>query len=157
MARLQFHIKPIGPDELTSWRSLRKALWPQASEAEHQQETEDLLSQPERYLAVIAVSPDGDAIGLAEASIRRDYVNGCDKSPAVFLEGIYVSPLSRRMGVASALCTSVEQWGVSQGCEEFASDTDINNLDSQRLHKALGFAETERVVFFRKRCHSRTS
>ncbi|SNU90038.1 GNAT family N-acetyltransferase [Pandoraea sputorum] len=45
--------------------------------------------------------------------MRRDYANGCDRSPAVFLEGIYVSPLSRRMGVARALCTSVEPWGVS--------------------------------------------
>ncbi|AKC71723.1 aminoglycoside 6'-N-acetyltransferase [Pandoraea oxalativorans] len=157
MPHLQFHIKPIGTDELTPWRSLRKDLWPQASEAEHRQETEELLSQPERYLAVIAMSPDGDALGFAEASIRRDYVNGCDTSPAVFLEGVYVSPLSRRMGVARALCTSVEQWGVLQGCEEFASDTDINNVDSQRLHKALGFAETERVVFFRKRCRTGTT
>ncbi|WP_411829182.1 aminoglycoside 6'-N-acetyltransferase [Pandoraea sputorum] len=150
MTRLQFHIKPIGPDELTSWRALRKALWPQASRAEHQQETEDMLKQPERYLAVIAVSPEADAIGFAEASIRRDYVNGCDGSPVVFLEGIYVSPVSRRMGVARALCMSVEQWGVLQGCEEFASGTDINNADSQRLHEALGFAESERVVFFKK-------
>ncbi|WP_224786883.1 GNAT family N-acetyltransferase [Pandoraea sputorum] len=54
-----------------------------------------------------------DLIGFAEASMRRDYANGCDRSPAVFLEGIYVSPLSRRMGVARALCTSVEPWGVS--------------------------------------------
>ncbi|APD12565.1 GNAT family N-acetyltransferase [Pandoraea sputorum] len=97
-------------------------LWPQASQAEHQQETEDLLSQSERYLAVIAVSPDADAIGFAEAPMRRDYANGCDKSPVVFLEGIYVSPLSRRMGVSRALCTSIEQRGVLQGCEEFAQD-----------------------------------
>ncbi|VVE77864.1 aminoglycoside 6'-acetyltransferase [Pandoraea sputorum] len=54
--------------------------------------------------------------------MRRDYANGRDKSPVVFLEGIYVSPLSRRMGVSRALCTSIEQCGVLQGCEEFAQD-----------------------------------
>ncbi|WP_150810967.1 hypothetical protein [Pandoraea sputorum] len=85
MTRLHFHVKPILPDVLTSWRALRKVHWPQASQAEHQQETEDLLSQSERHLAVIAVSTDANAIGFAEASIRCDYVNGCDKSPVVFL------------------------------------------------------------------------
>ena len=32
--------------------------------------------------------------------------------------------------------------GEAAGCSELASDTDIANLDSQRLHAALGFAET---------------
>lgn len=37
------------PDELMSWGALRNVHWPQASQAEQQQETEDLLSQSERY------------------------------------------------------------------------------------------------------------
>ncbi|WP_150740869.1 GNAT family N-acetyltransferase [Pandoraea anapnoica] len=70
------------------------------------------------------------------------------KSPS----GIYVSPLSRRIGVSSALCTSVEQWGISHGCADFASDTQINNTEAQMIHQALGFTEMERVVVYRKHC-----
>ncbi len=31
-----------------------------------------------------------------------------------------------------------------------ASDADIGNVVSHAMHEALGFAETERVVYFRK-------
>ncbi|AGQ32956.1 hypothetical protein [Serratia liquefaciens] len=33
---------------------------------------------------------------------------------------------------------------------ELAPNTDIANLKAQRRHAALGFGETERVVFYRK-------
>lgn len=96
-------------------------------------------------------------MGFAEAAIRQDYVNGCDTSPVLFLEGVYVAPDARRRGVAKALFGRVEQWGALRGCEEFASDTDVANIDVQTLHRALGFEETERVVFFRKRTLKGTS
>ena len=67
-----------------------------------------------------------------------------------FLEGIYVLPRYRRRGVARALITAVERWATSQGCQELASDTATDNLRSQSLPMALGFEETERVVYFRK-------
>ncbi|WP_150739509.1 aminoglycoside 6'-N-acetyltransferase, partial [Pandoraea anapnoica] len=143
MTRTQFHIKKIASNDATSWRSLREKLWPQANAEEHEQEAKDMLSQPERHLVLIAKSAAGDTIGFAEASIRHDYVNGCDTSPVVFLEGIYVVPPARRNGVAQALCASVEQWGISHGCAEFASDTQINNTEAQMIHQALGFTEME--------------
>lgn len=125
-------------------------LWPDAGAEDHARETEQLLAEPDRYATVIAVSSTGEPLGFAEASIRHDYVNGCDASPVLFLEGIYVIPDLRRQGIAGALCRSIEQWGTSFGCEEFASDTSIDNIEAQALHRALGFDETERVVFFRK-------
>lgn len=115
-----------------------------------------MLTEPSRYAMVIAVSAKGEALGFAEAAKRHDYVNGCDTSPVLFLEGIYVVPDMRRQGIARALCTSIEQWGTAHGCEEFASDAAIDNVDGQTLHRALGFDETERVVFFRKRSLART-
>jgi aminoglycoside 6'-N-acetyltransferase I len=125
-------------------------LWPHASADDHAHETEQWLAQPSRYATVIAVSSNGEALGFAEAAIRHDYVNGCDTSPVLFLEGVFVVPGMRRQGIAKALFASIEQWGASHGCAEFASDTAIDNLDSQALHRVLGFNETERVVFFRK-------
>ncbi|MFM5582724.1 GNAT family N-acetyltransferase [Aeromonas veronii] len=65
-------------------------------------------------------------------------------------EGVYVQPASRQRGVAQALIAQVTQWGRELGCRELASDAAIDNLDSQQMHQQLGFAETERVVFFKK-------
>jgi aminoglycoside 6'-N-acetyltransferase I len=39
---------------------------------------------------------------------------------------------------------------MSMGCSEFASDTLLDNVESHKFHAALGFQETERVVYFRK-------
>ena len=52
--------------------------------------------------------------------------------------------------MARALCAAVETWAKGAGCTEFASDAEIANTVSHRMHLALGFAETERVVYFRK-------
>ncbi len=111
-------------------------------------ELETLIARSD-YGVFVAVAATG-LVGFAEVALRRDYVNGCDTSPVAFLEGIYVAPDHRRDGAARALITAVEAWGRAQGCSELASDADLANLDSQRMHAAVGFEETERVVYFRK-------
>ncbi|WP_042625702.1 aminoglycoside 6'-N-acetyltransferase [Burkholderia plantarii] len=151
MSPTSFSVRAVAPADVSSWRWLRHQLWSHASADDHLRETERLLAEPDRYTTVIAVSSRGDALGFAEAAIRHDYVNGCSTSPVLFLEGIYVAPGMRRQGIAKALCASIQQWGTLRGCSEFASDTSLDNVDSQALHRALGFEETERVVFFRKR------
>lgn len=81
--------------------------------------------------------------------MRHDYVNGTSSSAVAFLEGIYVHPSWRRHGVARALVAAVMNWGRSQGCGELASDALLENTSSHLMHEALGFEETERVVYFR--------
>lgn len=100
--------------------------------------------------AFLALDEQDQAVGFADAALRHDYVNGCESSPVVYLEGVYVQPASRRRGLARALIAQVAQWGRELGCRELASDAAIDNLASQRMHERLGFAETERVVFFKK-------
>jgi aminoglycoside 6'-N-acetyltransferase I len=148
-------VEPATFNHLDSWSLLRSALWPDALPAEHQQDIErTFLSGSQSAIAFVAVV-EGELIGFAEASLRRDYVNGCKSSPVAFLEGIYVAPAARRRGVAEALVKAVEDWGRSAGCAEFASDTSPENDASQRLHLSLGFEETQRVVFFRKLLNGR--
>ena len=89
-------------------------------------------------------------VGFVEATVRNDYVNGCATSPVVFLEGVYVEPWARRQGAARALVGAAEEWGRKMDCREFASDALLENSDSHAMHRALGFEETERVVYFRK-------
>lgn len=43
-----------------------------------------------------------------------------------------------------------EDWARGLGCVEKASDALIDNQASQKAHQALGFAEVDRCVHFRK-------
>jgi len=143
-------IEIIGHQHLAQWLPLRHALWPDTTRADHAGEAAALL-RSDRQVAFIAQVEE--AAGFAEASIRHDYVNGCASpvgAPVAFLEGLYVVPSQRRRGVARALCAAVAEWGRARGCLELASDTPLDNLDSQAMHIALGFTQTGRVVFFRR-------
>jgi aminoglycoside 6'-N-acetyltransferase I len=105
------------------------------------------------HLVRLAAAPDGSAIGFVEASQRVDYVNGTSTSPVAFLEGLYVEPSARRKGVARALVAEVDRWAAAHGLSELASDSPIDNVTSHATHRALGFAETERVVYFHRAVH----
>jgi aminoglycoside 6'-N-acetyltransferase I len=77
-------------------------------------------------------------------------VNGCSSSPVAFLEGLYVREPARRHGVGRGLVAAVELWARERGCTQLAPDALLVNAVSQKAHRALGFAETERVVYSRK-------
>jgi aminoglycoside 6'-N-acetyltransferase I len=135
---------------LPAWQRMRQALWPEMTEEENLSETEAMLADESRFFVRIAINTEDAPAGFGEASLRRDYVNGCVTSPVVFLEGIYVEPRARRQGVARALVDAVGAWGRAMGCREMASDALLENDESHFMHRALGFEETERVVCFRK-------
>lgn len=138
-------------DNVDSWTRLRAALWPDGSVEQHREDViETFLQGADRAIAFLSESEEGEIVGFAEGSLRNDYVNGCKTSPVAFLEGIYVLPSHRKQGIARLLCDAVGDWGKSQGCLEFASDAPLENGVSRKFHAALGFAETQRVVFFRK-------
>jgi aminoglycoside 6'-N-acetyltransferase I len=142
-------IDPAEAADLDEWAAMRATLWPEGSVEEHRQEASAMLKESDA-IAFIAHDADGRAVAFAEASLRRDYVNGCDSSPVCFLEGIFVQPDARRFGLAGALVDRVRLWGLGKGCTEMASDAGIANGESHAFHAAIGFAETERVVYFRK-------
>jgi aminoglycoside 6'-N-acetyltransferase I len=136
--------------EQSGWLALRQALWPDCTQEEHLSEMSSFCAKAERYAQFVAYSESSAPIGFVEAAIRTDYVNGTESSPVVFLEGLYVVPEARLQGVARALVATVERWALDVGCRELASDALLENHVSHVVHRALGFEETERVVFFRK-------
>jgi aminoglycoside 6'-N-acetyltransferase I len=130
------------------WLDMRVALWTDATPDDHRAYMAISLAQPERFLQLMMYDEKHAPIGFIEGSIRSDYVNGTESSPVGFVEGVYVVPSWRRKGVARQLFAAIGDWAKARGCRELASDALLANEASQRAHRALGFEETERVVYF---------
>ncbi len=141
-------IEPATAAMKDEWLAMRLLLWPD--------EAANLAGDMDRMLAdpdsanFIARDTDGAAIGFIEATVRHDYVNGCETSPVAFVEGLFVAEAARRRGVGRALVACVAEWAKGRGLTELASDALLENTRSHAMHTAIGFEETERVVYFRK-------
>jgi ribosomal protein S18 acetylase RimI-like enzyme len=141
-------IRPPGGSSDALWLALRLGLWPDVPADEHRADMAAIAAKP--GFVRVAIEQNGKAIGLIEVSIRTDYVNGTLASPVAFIEGLFVVPDARRRGVARRLVAQASAWAATNGWREIASDARIENLVSQAAHRALGFEETERVVYFRR-------
>lgn len=141
---------PTGADD-RRWLSLRLQLWSHVSGSEHLREMADAMARG--HCVRLALTSNGSAVGFVEASKRVDYVNGTSSSPVIFLEGLFVEPSARRKGVARALVAHVERLALAERCTEMASDSPLENVAAHAAHRALGFEETERVVYFRRAVH----
>jgi aminoglycoside 6'-N-acetyltransferase I len=141
-----FVVRPAERRDLANWAQMRAELWPCSSRQEHLAELEEGFKSTS-FRGWVALSDDR-CIGFAEAYIRP-FANGCDSRPVVFLEGIWVCPDFRRVGVGRALVESVAEWARAQGIYELGSDAELTNTLSQTCHLKWGFEETERVVYYR--------
>lgn len=132
------------------WIKLRYELWPHCPVDRHSLEVEQLLKSD----GIVAVAEiDGTLVGFAEISIRHDHVEGTHASPVPYLEGWFVSPAHRRLGIGRGLMNFVEQWAIARGFNEIASDAELDNEHGISLHTKLGFAEVGRTVHFMKPLH----
>ncbi|MDE7317399.1 MAG: GNAT family N-acetyltransferase [Helicobacter sp.] len=89
-------------------------------------------------------------VGFAQCSLRYDYVEGTETTPVGYLEGIFVKEEFRNRGYAKKLLAACETWAKEKGCKEFASDCEIDNIDSFCFHKAMNFTESNRIICFKK-------
>ncbi len=143
-----FSIRRCDTADLAEWARLRQALWPDGSAEEHADEIGAAL--PEGILrGYLVIGEDERAVGFAEVSIRR-YANGSTQSPVPFLEGIWIVPEYRQHGIGGLLIERISADCAAEGFVELCSDAEIDNLVSHHAHESWGFAETERVVYFRK-------
>jgi aminoglycoside 6'-N-acetyltransferase I len=127
---------------------MRAALWPDEDPVELEADLEQFYADPTQ-VAFVAERSTGGLCGFAEASVRR-YANSNDESPCAFLEGWWVDSDVRRSGVGRALVAAVEDWARVKGFHELGSDALLDNTLSHLAHRALGFEERERVIYFRK-------
>lgn len=144
-------VRPAAAADIGAWAAMRAELWPDDDAAAHAEDiAETFLAGDPDQAAFVAQDEDGALVGFVEASIRRDYVDGCDTSPVAFGEGAFIRPEWRGTGVGRALVEAVAAWGRAKGCTELASNALLENTASHAFHEAVGFEETERVVFFRR-------
>ena len=124
-------------------------LWPDHTVEEMLAEFAEIIAKPDA--AFFLAYADEAAIGFAQCQLRHDYVEGTDSSPVGYLEGIYVTEEYRKHGIARELLAACETWVKSKGCTEFASDCELNNVQSLQFHLNVGFEEANRIICFTKK------
>ena len=124
-------------------------LWPEHSAAEMQAEFAELI--PKENAAFFVACERKRTIGFAQCQLRSDYVEGTDSSPVGYLEGIYVVEEYRQKGIARELLAACEKWAKDKDCVEFASDCELDNMQSLQFHRKVGFKEVNRIICFAKR------
>lgn len=149
MTEQNFRIRPITANDASEWFRLRKLLWDESSDEEHRTEMLDIYEHYETQLVLVAETDGGRLIGFLEASIRP-FVEDCHSDHVGYLEGWFVQTEYRKNGIGRELVKAAENWAKSKGCTEMASDSEVGNDLSLRVHQNLGYEETSRLVHLRK-------
>ena len=136
-------------EEISAAAKLAVLMWGGHSEEELAEEFSEILSGGK---AQFFLKYEGDeAVGFAQCQLRYDYVEGTETSPVGYLEGIFVKEGCRRKGYAKEMLAACEAWAREMGCREFASDCELDNGESERFHRAVGFSEANRIICFAKK------
>src|SRR4030095_3808286 len=149
MTPRQVSVRPLRETDLEEWYRLRRLLWDETGDDDHKTEMVDILDHYDSQLVLFAEAADGRLVGLLEASIRP-YVEDCETDHVGYLEGWYVEPEFRKMGIGRELVRQAEAWAREKGCTEMASDGEIRNEASRAAHLNVGYGETSRLVHLRK-------
>jgi aminoglycoside 6'-N-acetyltransferase I len=147
-------IRRAKSEDIAELASMCHSLWPESSADENVLELAPLLAgNPKGKLPAtvfLAETADGRVAGFIEVG-ARSHADGCDPSqPVGFLEGWYVKPEFRKRKIGARLLAAAVQWARELGYKEMASDTWLDNIESQQVHTALGFELVDRCVHYRK-------
>jgi aminoglycoside 6'-N-acetyltransferase I len=149
MTENNFRVRRLQEKDLSEWFRLRKLLWDESTDDEHKAEMVDIYEHTDMQLILVAETEGEKVIGFLEASIRP-FVEDCHTDQVGYLEGWFVEPRYRQHGIGRKLVEQAEKWAQSKGCEEMASDSEIDNDLSLSAHQKLGYTETSRLVHWRK-------
>lgn len=107
-------------------------------EIRSRQRTEELIADPDSFLAVAEL--DGRIVGIVNAGIRPmpDYPQK-RRLNSVLVRGIVVLPEYRRRGVGSALIAAVQNWAGSRQADEIQANVYDFNRPAAAFFARLGF------------------
>lgn len=140
-------IRELRAEDREAWLDMRERLWPDFSRDCMTREERELYAGCDQARVWVAESACSALVGFVEASIREG-AEGCETRPVGYIEGWYVEPGFRRNGIGRRLIEAAEHWAADRGCQEMASDAEIENDVSRRAHESLGFREAARIVAF---------
>lgn len=142
-------VRKADKTDLPAVANLAVLMWNDSSVDKLIAEFSDIISQSESALFI--KSENSTVIGFAQCQLRHDYVEGTKTAPVGYLEGIFVQEGYRNKGYAKELLSECEAWAKHNGCKEFASDCEIDNIGSFQFHKAMHFTEVNRIICFVKK------
>lgn len=142
-------IKIANASDIEILAELASELWTEASVRDLTSEFEQLILSSNACVFIKYV--DNIPIGFAQCQLRYDYVEGACSSPVGYLEGIFIRTEYRHAGHAKQLLEECEKWAKKKGCQQFASDCEIDNSHSIQFHLATGFEEANRIICFIKK------
>ncbi len=141
-------VSEVQRHQFDPWLRCRDATYTGLDRAFHQQEMEVYFNDPDK--TCLLASDEARAVcGMVEVSLRN-VVDGCLTSPVGYVEGIFVEPSHRGLGIGRLLMQHAEAWCRRKGCREIATDAELDHLEAQRFHQRMGFQETYRIVEYRK-------
>ncbi len=129
-------------DDVDDWLFLRRALWPDDSDALHREHMERVAADDAEHMVAFIAYAGDEPIGLAEARVQRDRFNGYEIAPVAILEGLYVVTPYRRRDTARALLAAVESWARTRYCTQLMADP----IEKSAARPGTG----ERPMLFRK-------
>ena len=142
-------IQKAGVKDIPAVAELACKLWPDNTVEEMCSEIGEIIAKPDA--AFFLAYEEDMPVGFAQCQLRDEYVEGTGSSPVGYLEGIYVAEEYRKHGLAIELVSACETWAKSKGCTEFASDCELENVQSLRFHLNVGFEEANRIICFTKK------
>lgn len=145
-------IAEVTREQFPVWRRMRQDLYPNLDPEMHDEEMEWLFEAKDSA-AYIACSDAGEPIGLLEVSLRN-VVDGCIGGPVGYVEGIYLEPSFRRKGLGAKLMQFATDWCRKRGCNDMATDAEIENVEAQEFYRQTGFTEVSRTVGFTRSLRS---
>ncbi|GFI51510.1 aminoglycoside N(6')-acetyltransferase type 1 [Lachnospiraceae bacterium] len=142
-------VRKAGKEDLETLADLAVLLWDGHTVDELIDEFADIISEGKSQFFL---KYENDIpVGFVHCQLRYDYVEGTKTTPVGYLEGIFVREDYRKQGYARELLMECEAWAKENGCQEFASDCEIDNTNSFHFHKAMDFTEANRIICFSKK------
>lgn len=127
---------------------MRNRLYTDTDDVFHKEEMA-LITSSDIFTCFIAENDAGQAIGFIELSLRN-IVDGVIGGPVGYIEGIYLDPEYRNKGVGQALISGAMDWFRNKGCQQVATDTEIDNHSAQAYFEKLGFQRKWTIVQYLK-------
>ena len=131
-----------------AWKQMRQTHFSDLNDEFNEREMRSIFNSQDRACMII-LTDSNEIMGFLEVALRN-LVDGCLGSPVGYIEGLYLKPQYRGSGYGRRAVESIAEWFSDRGCQEMATDTELDNINAQKFYESIGFQETYRIVEFKK-------